>query len=123
VRYPVSLPNLLQANSDRMISKENAAVQIEPQSPPMNDVVLNKTGSTSGFAAYVVFIPQQKTGVVVLGNKSYPIAARVATAYKILTRIRQAPSCGRCAALQKFGQASTSLVKICDCVFRIDGSR
>jgi beta-lactamase class C len=87
LRYPASLPTLLETNSDRMISEENAAVQIEPPSPPMNDVVLNKTGSTSGFAAYVVFIPQRKTGVVVLANKSYPIPARVATAYKILTQI------------------------------------
>jgi len=89
VRYPVSLPGLLEANSDRMLSEENAAAKIEPPSPPKNDVVLNKTGSTSGFAAYVAFIPQQKTGVVVLANKSYPIAARVAAAYQILTRLKR----------------------------------
>lgn len=86
-RYPVSLPDLLQGNSERMIFEENPAAKIVPPMPPKADVLLNKTGSTSGFAAYVAFVPQKRIGVVLLANKSYPIAARVAAAYRILTRL------------------------------------
>jgi beta-lactamase class C len=88
-RYPAALSDLLQGNSDQMILEENPAAKIDPPSPPESDVVINKTGSTGGFGAYVAFIPRRKTGIVLLANKSYPIAARVTTAYRILTRLNE----------------------------------
>jgi beta-lactamase class C len=91
-RYPISLPGLLQGNSDRVIFEENQAVEIDPPSRPESDVVINKTGSTSGFGAYVAFIPQRKTGIVLVANKSYPIEARVTAAYRILTRLKEKTS-------------------------------
>jgi beta-lactamase class C len=85
--YPIPLSGLLRGNSDHVILEENPAVKIDPPSRPQSDVVINKTGSTSGFGAYVAFIPRRKTGIVLLANKSYPIQARVAAAYRILTRL------------------------------------
>lgn len=86
-REPVQLPALLQGNSERVMFEQNPVVKIEPPSPPARDVVINKTGSTSGFGAYVVFMPRQKIGIVLLANKSYPIQARVRAAYRILTSL------------------------------------
>lgn len=84
-RYPVALPDLLQGNSEQVIFKENRVTTIEPPSRPECDVLINKTGSTSGFAAYAAFLPRRKIGIVLIANKSYPIAARVTAAYRILT--------------------------------------
>jgi beta-lactamase class C len=87
--FPISLSGLLQGNSDQIIFEENQAVKIDPPSRPESDVVINKTGSTSGFSAYVAFIPRRRMGIVLLANKSYPIAARVTAAYRILTRLNE----------------------------------
>jgi len=86
-RYPVSLSTLLGGNSESMIFDEHRVRAIDPPSRPRNDVWINKTGSTNGFSAYVAFVPQKKMGIVLLANKSYPIAARVTTAYRILSRL------------------------------------
>lgn len=88
-RYPVDLKDLLAGNSPQMGSEPNPAVRIDPPSPPRDDVLVNKTGSTSGFGAYVAFVPGKKIGVVLLANKNYPIDARVTAAYAILTRLAE----------------------------------
>jgi beta-lactamase class C len=50
-------------------------------------VLINKTGSTNGFAAYVAFVPARRLGIVLLTNKNSPIAARVRAAFEILTQL------------------------------------
>jgi beta-lactamase class C len=85
--YPVTLATLLKGNSESMIFDDHAVRPIDPPSPPRSDVWIDKTGSTNGFSAYVAFVPQKKIGIVLLANRSYPIPARVTTAYRILSRL------------------------------------
>jgi len=91
-RYPISLSGLLQGKSGHVVFEENPALRIYPPSQPKSNVVIDKTGSTSGFGAYVAFIPRRKMGIVLVANKSYPTEARVTAAYHILTRLTQKAS-------------------------------
>ena len=85
--YPVELKTLLTGNSDHVILEPNPATRLDPPTPPQEDVLINKTGSTNGFSTYVAFVPARKLGVVLLANKRYPIDARVTAADEILTRL------------------------------------
>jgi beta-lactamase class C len=80
--WPVTLDALVAGNSPDMALKSNPAQAIAL--PARDRVLLNKTGSTNGFGAYVAVVPERKMGVVLLANKNYPNAARVAAAHKIL---------------------------------------
>jgi len=86
-QYPVKLQDMLAGNSAKIIFEANPVIAIDPPLQSKDDVLINKTGSTNGFAAYVAFVPAKKMGVVILANKSYPIDARVTAAYEILTRL------------------------------------
>ena len=84
---PVALKDLLTGNSAEVILRANPVFKLDPPSPPRDDVLINKTGSTNGFSTYVAFVPGRKTGVVLLANKRYPISARVTLAREILARL------------------------------------
>jgi beta-lactamase class C len=84
---PVTLAALHAGNSAAVLLNPNSVTALNPPSPPRAQVLLNKTGSTNGFGAYVAFIPADRIGIVLLANKSYPIPARVAAAYAILSRL------------------------------------
>lgn len=86
-KYPTDLNTLLEGNSEKMILNAVPAVKINPDSLARQDMLFNKTGSTNGFGAYVLFIPSKRTGIVILANKSFPIPARVSIAYQILARL------------------------------------
>lgn len=85
--YPVELKRVLAGNSSTVVTEPTATTELREPLPPQADVLINKTGSTNGFGAYVAFVPARKLGVVILANKRYDIAARVTAAYKILTRL------------------------------------
>lgn len=82
--YPVSLGTLLIGNSPKMLLEPNPVEKIAPPQPPRESVLIDKTGSTNGFGAYVAFVPEKSLGIVILANKSFPIADRVTAAYRIL---------------------------------------
>ncbi|WEX86596.1 serine hydrolase [Sinorhizobium garamanticum] len=51
---------------------------------PQKDVIINKTGSTNGFGGYVVLLPGENLGIVVLANRNYPNEARVRATYALI---------------------------------------
>ena len=85
--YPATLDALLAGNAQRIVFEANPAVPISPPLAPRDDVLINKTGSTAGFASYVAFVPSKGIGVVLLANKAYPAEARIEAAYKILQQL------------------------------------
>lgn len=85
--YPVDLEQLLSGNSDAMVFEPTPVTSLDTPSPSAANVMINKTGSTNGFAAYVAFIPAKRLGIVMLANKNYPVVARVTAAYRILTAL------------------------------------
>ena len=51
--------------------------------------VFHKTGSTNGFGTYVIYIPQENFGLVMLMNKKIPNAERIKAAYEVLNSLKQ----------------------------------
>ncbi|UVL00576.1 class C beta-lactamase [Pseudomonas sp. B21-048] len=87
--YPVTLDTLLAGNSSQMAFEAHEVRWRNPPQPQRDNVLINKTGSTSGFGAYVAFIPAKDIGIVILANKNYPNAERVKIAHKILSALTE----------------------------------
>jgi beta-lactamase class C len=83
VPYPISLKALLKGHSETILYDAHSARRVT--GPLAGPRLFNKTGSTGGFGAYVAFVPQQRIGVVMLANRSYPIADRVRAGHAILS--------------------------------------
>jgi beta-lactamase class C len=88
--YPLSRELLLGGHAEEVIFETNP-VQPMPAQAATEPRLFNKTGSTGGFAAYVVFVPAKRIGLVMLANRSYPIPARVEAAYTILRQLAPSP--------------------------------
>lgn len=87
--WPVSLSQLLQGNRDDMALKPQKVELIKPVMAPEARAYYNKTGSTNGFATYAVFIPEEKTAIVMLSNKWIPIPKRITATYQLLEKIER----------------------------------
>ncbi|MBD9415168.1 beta-lactamase [Pseudomonas sp. PDM16] len=85
--YPISLQRLQGGNSTQMALQPHAVERFAKPQAAEGDLLLNKTGSTNGFGAYVVVLPARDTGLVILANRNYPNAERVRIALQILTRL------------------------------------
>jgi beta-lactamase class C len=80
---PVAEKDLLAASSPAIVLESAPVVEITPPMKPQTQAWIHKTGSTAGFAAYAAFIPEEKLGIVILANKSYPVDSRILAARKI----------------------------------------
>ncbi|MFT4183270.1 MAG: beta-lactamase [Rhizobium sp.] len=85
--YPIGLDRLLAGNSSHMSRNANKASKLVPPQAPHGEMLFNKTGSTGGFAAYAVFVPARRIGIVILANRNYPIPERIEVAYRILAAL------------------------------------
>ncbi|MEG1215011.1 MAG: serine hydrolase, partial [Leclercia sp.] len=85
--YPIGLNRLLAGNSSQMILEAHEVTRLNPPLPQQDNVLINKTGSTNGFGAYVAFVPAKDIGIVMLANKNYPNPARVKAALEVLTAL------------------------------------
>jgi len=85
--YPVKLEQLLTGNSSEMALEAYKVNPFNPAHPPQKNALFNKTGSTRGFGAYVVYVPAKKVGIVMLANKNYPNPVRVKAAYQMLNAL------------------------------------
>ncbi|KRP63600.1 class C beta-lactamase [Pseudomonas orientalis] len=83
--YPISLQALIDGNSTPMAVEPHRVNWLKPAQAQPSDVLYNKTGSTSGFGAYVAYVPSRDIGVVILANRNYPNAERVKVAHAILS--------------------------------------
>lgn len=82
--WPVDLAAMEAGNGYDFILSPQPSEAIMPPLPPQQDVILNKTGATNGFGGYVVLLPAQDLGIVVLANRNYPNEARVRTTYHLV---------------------------------------
>ncbi|MBJ9953535.1 beta-lactamase [Acinetobacter baumannii] len=83
---PASLDTLLESNSDRVVLQSNPVEKTLVQSGAR---VFHKTGSTNGFGTYLVYIPSEKFGLVMLMNKRIANAERIRAAYDVLNTLKQ----------------------------------
>lgn len=81
---PWSLDALLEGSGARTVLEPLPATPVQPPPQPAPPLLLNKTGSTFGFSAYVVLVPQRQAAFVMLGNRNFPAADRVAAAHRVL---------------------------------------
>jgi beta-lactamase class C len=88
--YPVTLPQLLTGNSDKVLYGTNPVTPVRSPLVPSRPTLFDKTGSTNGFGAYALFVPKKDIGIVMLANKSFPIPARVTAAYEVLEHLDKA---------------------------------
>ncbi|APQ12653.1 class C beta-lactamase [Pseudomonas oryzihabitans] len=85
--YPLPKTQLLAGNTPAMALEPQSVDWQHPPLPANGARLLNKTGSTNGFGAYALFIPERQLGLVLLANRNYPIPARIETAWRILQKL------------------------------------
>lgn len=84
--YPAPLQTLLDSNSEQIVMKPNKVTAISKE-PSVK--MFHKTGSTNGFGTYVVLIPKENIGLVMLTNKRIPNEERIKAAYAVLNAIKK----------------------------------
>ncbi|WP_371917231.1 class C beta-lactamase [Pseudomonas sp. R37(2017)] len=88
-RYPITLERLLEGNSTPMAMEAHKVQWLNPPQAQPQNILINKTGSTGGFGAYVAYVPSKGIGIVMLANKNYPNAQRIRIAHQVLSALAQ----------------------------------
>ncbi|SEN77658.1 beta-lactamase class C [Paracoccus alcaliphilus] len=83
--WPADLERMVEGNGYDFILNPQPMEAIDASTE--GEVILNKTGSTNGFGGYVVMVPSEELGVVVLANRNYPNEERVRATYDLMSRI------------------------------------
>ncbi|MGG6185666.1 class C beta-lactamase [Pantoea allii] len=86
--WPMATQTIVDASDNNMALQAQPATLLNPPKLANRASWIHKTGSTNGFGAYIVFIPQLNSGVVMLANKNYPNPARIKAAAAILEAIQ-----------------------------------
>ncbi|WP_336792680.1 class C beta-lactamase [Pantoea anthophila] len=87
--WPVSADTLIADSENGVALKPQPVTRVEPVGPSRRASWVHKTGSTNGFGAYIAFIPEKNTGIVMLANKSYPNPLRIRAAWQIMQALEQ----------------------------------
>lgn len=82
--WPAQRDSVLAGSSPQVVFEANPVMRLEPPQAARSAMLVNKTGSTNGFGAYVAYVPSQRIGIVMLANKNYPVAERVKAAFRVL---------------------------------------
>lgn len=82
--WPAQRDSVLAGSSPQVVFEANPVARLDPPQAARSGMLVNKTGSTNGFGAYVAYVPSQRIGIVMLANKNYPVAERVKAAFKVL---------------------------------------
>ncbi|MGK3141342.1 class C beta-lactamase [Pantoea sp. C2G6] len=87
--WPVSVATLAEDSSSEVALKPQPATLLTPVRPSQSASWVHKTGATNGFGAYIAFIPEQNSGIVMLANKNYPNPLRIKVARQIIDALQQ----------------------------------
>ncbi|MCM3564772.1 beta-lactamase [Hydrogenophaga intermedia] len=74
-------------DKDTALSESLTTRAVRSLPPPTRSMLLNKTGSTFGFAGYVALIPQRQVALVMLANRNFPAIDRVAAAHQVMNAL------------------------------------
>jgi len=87
--WPATADTVISDSDNGVALKPRPAILIHPVGPSQSASWVHKTGATNGFGAYVAFIPEQNSGIVILANKNYPNPLRIRAAWQILQALQQ----------------------------------
>ncbi|SOY64311.1 beta-lactamase/D-ala carboxypeptidase; penicillin resistance, penicillin-binding protein (PBP) [Cupriavidus taiwanensis] len=90
--WPAQRDSVLAGSSPQVVFEANAVARLQPPQAARADMLVNKTGSTNGFGAYVAYVPSRRIGIVMLANKNYPVAERVKAAFQVLQYLDGQPA-------------------------------
>jgi beta-lactamase class C len=82
--WPATPDSVLAGSSPKVVFEANPVTRLEPPLPARAAMLVNKTGSTNGFGAYVAYVPARRIGIVMLANRNFPVAERVKAAFQVL---------------------------------------